>query len=94
MLISARVRDKLKQADHNVTEPEILECFANRDRSDLIDNRAWHVTNPSTRWFVAETDRGRQLKVCYILHPDGIVEIKSAYPATAQVREIYEKYAK
>ena len=93
MLISASVREKLKTPDHNVTEAEIEQCFANRGPKECLDTRAWHLTNPVTRWFVAETDYGRILKVIYMLHPDGIVEIKSAYPATENVIRIYEKYA-
>jgi hypothetical protein len=92
MLISPSVRQKLNQSDHNVTEAEILECFANREPGDCIDTRAWHATNPETRWFVAQTDRGRELKIVYIFHMSGLVEIKSAYSATPNVKRIYEKY--
>ena len=94
MLISPRVRDKLKRPDHNVTEDEILECFANRELGDCQDTRAWHATNPPTRWFVSQTDRGRRLKIVYMYHESGVVEIKSAYPATDGVTRIYEKYAR
>ena len=94
MLISASVREKLKSPDHNVTEAEIEQCFASRGPKECKDTRDRHMTNPVTRWFVAETDYGRRLKVMYMLHEaDGIVEIKSAYPATENVLRIYEKFA-
>ena len=93
LLISPNVREKLKQPDHNVTQTEIEECFANRGLKECTDTRAWHATNPPTRWFVSETDRGRRLKICYILLPDGTVEIKTAYPATAEIERIFAKYA-
>jgi hypothetical protein len=93
MLISVAVREKLKRPDHNVTEAELMECFANRGPGECIDTRAWHLTDPPTRWFVAQTDRGRRLKVVYVFQNNGVVEIKSAYPATDNVKRIYDKYA-
>lgn len=93
LLISNRVRQKLLQPNHNVTEQEIIQCFANRGPAECLDERAEHKTNPVTRWFVSETDYGRKLKICYMLHPDGVVEIKTAYLATAEVIRIYTKYA-
>lgn len=93
LLISNRVRQKLQQPDHNVTEQEIIECFANRDGPECYDTRAEHKTNPVTRWFVSETDHGRKLKLCYMLHPSGVVEIKTAYAATQEIIRIYTKYA-
>lgn len=93
LLISPSVRQKLQQPDHNVTDDEILEAFANSDGRVCTDTRAWHATNPPTRWFVAETDRGRMLKVMYVPLPTGVVEIKSAYTATPNVQRIFEKFA-
>lgn len=93
MLISPSVRQKLKRLDHNVTEAEILECFANRSDGECLDTRAHHLTNPPTRWFVSETDSGRKLKIMYVLNGEGVVEIKSAYNASAEIIRIYNKYA-
>jgi hypothetical protein len=95
LIISPKVRLKLSQADHNVSQDEILQCFANRNREfgDCFDTRAHHATNPLTRWFVAETDYGRTVKVCYMLHSNGDVEIKTAYPASQHIINIYNKYA-
>src|SRR3989339_1315308 len=76
--ISTAVREKLANKTPPVTESEIIQCFANRNRSALIDTRADNMTNPLTRWFIAETDFGRKLKVAYMPFTDKIV-IKSAY---------------
>lgn len=93
LLISNKVRQKLQTQSHNVTEQEIIECFANRTGLECLDLRAHHQTNPVTRWFVSETDYGRKLKICYMLHPNGLVEIKTAYAATQEIIRIYTKYA-
>lgn len=95
MFLSPKVRDKLAREDHNVTQDELLQCFANRDRSFATDNRPEHQTPIPTQWFVAETDYGRRLKVVFIYEPSsGVVQIKSAYPATDRVTEIYEKHTR
>lgn len=92
-LISNKVRDKLKDPTHSVTEDELLQAFANRTGPSLQDSREKHKTNPPTQWFVSETDYGRKLKVMYILHEGGIVEIKSSYNATAEIQRIYAKFS-
>jgi hypothetical protein len=90
--ISSAVRAKLVGKTPPVTESEIIQCFANRDRSDLIDTRAQHLTNPLTRWFIAETDFGRKLKVVYMPTSEGIV-IKSAYDPKDELKRIYLKHS-
>jgi hypothetical protein len=50
--------------------------------------REEHVTDPPTRWFVAETDVGRLLKVMFMQTNEGIV-IKSAYEPSEAVIRIY-----
>lgn len=93
LIISPDVRKKLKDPDHNVSDLEILECFANRGPKECFDTRAHHRTNPPTRWFVSETDHARRLKIMYVLLASGDVEIKSAYEATDDVTRIFRKYA-
>lgn len=90
LFISHAVRIKLVGKTPPVTESEIVQCFANRDRSDLIDARAQHLTNPLTRWFIAETDFGRKLKVVYMPTTQGIV-IKSAYDPDENLKRIYNR---
>ena len=89
--ISPRVGEKLAQK-HGVSAGEALECFANRCGNALKDTRAEHKTNPPSLWLVAETDRGRTLKVVFMLMPDGEIEIKTAYPANPEEIRIYRKY--
>ena len=94
LYISLKVRAKLAQVDHNVTEEEIVQCFANRYRGFCTDSRPEHQSPLPTQWFVAETDYGRRLKVMFLNDVAAkTIEIKSAYPATDEVTRIYEKYS-
>jgi len=91
LLISQRIKEKLLAKTPPVHEDEIAQCFANRSGKFLIDLRAEHQTDPTTRWFIAETNAGRQLKVIFVPTEDGI-RIKSAYdPEPAAVRLYYDK---
>lgn len=72
IIISLKVRKKLSKKDPPVTEQEIVECFENRTKRALIDNRQRHKTKPPTRWFIAETDSGWKLKVVFITYPYGM----------------------
>ncbi len=92
LLISAAVREKLANKTPPVAETEIVQCFANRTGKDLIDTRADNLTNPLTRWFIAETDFGRKLKVAYMPTTNGIV-IKSAYDPNEEEKRIYNKFS-
>ena len=86
LIISAPVRAKLTNKKPPVSEQEIVECFSNRTGSYLIDIRANNLTNPLTRWFIAETNFGRKLKVAFVPTKDGI-HIKSAYdPNQTEIR--------
>lgn len=87
LIISATIRAKL-DAKHNVTEPEIQQCFFNQEGNCLTDDREEHRTDPETLWFVSETNRCRKLKVVFILK-DGSIHIKSAYDANAKDIAIY-----
>ncbi|MFQ2788922.1 hypothetical protein [Aeromonas sp. Prich7-2] len=89
--ISPAVRAKLK-VKHGVEVDEVIEAFANRSKGFLTDTREDHQTNPPTEWFIAETDRGRKLKVCFMLR-DGDIYIKTAYAANQKEIEIYNKFA-
>lgn len=89
--ISPDVLEKITQ--RNIRVIEIDQCFLNRDGGLCDELRPEHLTNPITQWFVAETDKGRILKIMYVPTPEG-VDLKSAYEATAEIIRIYEKYAK
>lgn len=89
--ISSAVRTKL-QTKHNVSEREIEQCFDNRSGNFLFDDREDNRTDPATHWFIAETNRGRELKICF-MHIDGNVHIKTAYPPNAVEIQIYKDHA-
>lgn len=91
LFISPKVREKIR-TKHNVTEAQIVQCFGNREAGDLFDTRPQHQTIPPTRWFVAETDYGVKLKICYV-YDDAtkMVEIKSAFPPNDTEVNIYNR---
>lgn len=89
--ISSDTRAKLAEK-HSVTVEEIEQCFMNRQKGLLKDKRAQHATNPPTLWFVAETNKGRVLKVVYIQN-GLIVDLKTCYPANAAEISIYQTHA-
>ena len=92
--VSARVNEKL-QTKHSVTVDEIREAFANIEGQFLIDDREDNKTDPQTNWFIAETDKGRCLKVYFIAEKDekgrSCITIKTAYEANITERRIYER---
>ena len=92
LVISSNIRQKLA-SKHGVSEEEIIQCFANKDGKDLLDEREEHYTDPPTRWFVAETDFGRVLKVMYIFDTEIGVIIKSCYEAPETIQQIYRRHA-
>ncbi len=86
--IAAKLRDK-----HRVTLKEIAECFENRQGRDLFDTRAEHQADPKTRWFLADTNDQRLLKVVFIPDPaNRSVDIKTAYEPNDMEIRIYRKY--
>lgn len=87
--ISDAVEKKLKE-DHQVDQFEILQCFENRTRSTLIETREEHKTDPPTRWFIAETDAGRRLKVVFIQLTALDVAIRTAYEPSENEEHIYQ----
>lgn len=92
LVLSQKIRSKLAGKTPPVGEDEILQCFANRTGKFLFDTRANHLTNPPTHWFIAETDYGRILKVCFVQMPTGEIHIKTAYDPNPTEVGIYTKY--
>lgn len=90
LIISEAVRIKLTTR-HRVQETEILEAFSNRSGGMLEDTRAENKTIPPTLWFIAETHRGRMLKIVFIRYGGDIV-IKTAYEPNKEEICIYRKY--
>ena len=90
--LSPSIRNKLA-GKHLVSEDEVVQCFANQTHEPLVDSREEHLTDPRTRWFVAETDYGRKLKIMYVPR-GGWLYIKSAYDASPEIVRIYNRYAR
>ena len=90
--ISKRIVEKLK-IKHKVSVNEVVETFLNRTLGFLEDTRLNHKTEPPTLWFIAETDRGRLLKIVFMIVEEGTYEIKTAYEPNQAELQIYEKYA-
>lgn len=92
IVISTRIDDKL-DGKHSVTPDEVDQCFENKCGVNLIDDREENRTDPPTLWFIAETNRGRLLKVIYV-YRDGKIFLKSAYEPNQDEIEIYEREGK
>lgn len=89
LIISPKVLAKLAAKVPPVKPEEIEQCFANRTMLYLMDTREEHRSDPPTRWFIAETDYGRKLKVAFI--PRGKdVYIRSAYDPSPEDIAYYE----
>lgn len=91
LIISPKVRAKLI-SKHDVTEREIEEAFANRDKGFLYDTREDNQTDPQTEWFVSQTDYGKDIKVCFV-RKNGDIFIKTAYVPSQIEIDIYNKHA-
>jgi hypothetical protein len=89
LVISPKVAAKIAAKIPPVTAEEILQCFANRTTLYLIDNREQHQSDPPTRWFIAQTDFGRKLKIAFVPRADKI-HIRSAYDPSPAAIEYYE----
>lgn len=89
---SRAVADKL-QKKHDVTQKEVIECFSNCEGIFFVDSREEHATDPPSKWFMAPTNRGRILKVVFML-VDGDIEIKTAFePTSSRHLEMYIQMA-
>lgn len=92
LIISKSVRAKL-QSTHSVSEHEVVQCFMNRDGRLLQDTREQHRTNPPTQWFVADTDKGRTLKIVFVTM-NACVHLKSAFEPNQTELDIYSRHGK
>lgn len=93
IIISPSIAAKIGRQDHGgVTEQEVRECFENHDGRLCWDSRPEHLDGKGqpSPWFVAETNKRRLLKIMFV-RDDGDLYLKSAYPATAVVHDIYER---
>lgn len=88
---SDAVLEKLREK-HNVSYTEVKQCFINKDGGLLEDIRDDHKTSPATEWFVAETHKGRKLKVCFV-QVGAEIDVKTAYEPSDEEIRIYEAKA-
>lgn len=89
IIVSDGVKAKLA-SKHDVGEPEVHQCFSNRTGALLTDTREDHQTDPPTNWFIAPTNKGRLLKVCYVQRGD--IYVRTCYPPNDVELTIYRKY--
>ena len=87
LVISPAIQGKLA-LKHGISRSDVEQCFLNRTRSYLIDNRLDHQTEPLTEWFISENDRGVLIKVVFIFD-DGMIYLKSAFPPNSTEICIY-----
>lgn len=87
LVISPAIEEKLT-FKHQITRKDVEQCFNNRIRSYLIDDRLDHQTEPPTEWFISENDRGVLMKVVFIFD-DGLIYLKSAFPPNSTEIRIY-----
>lgn len=92
IIISTRIDEKL-DGKHAVAADEVDQCFDNRCGVNLIDDREENRTDPPTLWFIAETNRGRPLKIVFV-YRDGNIYLKSAYEPNEDEIRIYESEGK
>lgn len=90
IVISEKIKYKLANK-HNVTPQEVHECFANLCGKYLLDTREEHASNPPTRWFIAETNLGRKLKIIFVLE-NADIYLRSAFPPNQDEIRIYQKF--
>ncbi|CAB3859638.1 hypothetical protein LMG26788_02194 [Achromobacter pulmonis] len=91
IVIVPEIRHKL-ETKHQVREIEVHQCFLNRDGPYVEDTEEEHATDSGypTEWFVAETDKGRLLKVFFV-YENGNVYVKSAFDANEKSIALYEQ---
>jgi len=87
LVINTQIRRKLLEK-HKVTEKEIRECFLNRERIALKDEREEHETDPPTLWIISKTNHLRELKLVFMIKERSII-LKTAYEPNKKEVQIY-----
>ena len=91
LTVHPNIIEKLR-VKHKVEVSEVEECFANVTKGFLIDTREDYETDPPTRWFIEETNKGRKLLVAFMHFVDkNEIVLKSAYKPDAQQMKTYNK---
>jgi uncharacterized DUF497 family protein len=92
LFMTENIRKKL-ESEHGVQPTEVFQCFLNREKGFLLDDREEHKTDPPTQWFISNTDAGRFLKVVFIRTSATEIDIKSAYEPNSKEITIYKTKA-
>lgn len=96
LIISQAIEAKIGDDTHgNVSREEVDECFENHDGRYCEENRPEHKDSDGvpSLWFVGETNHRRKLKIMFVRR-DRDIYLKSAYPATTKVCEIYKRFCR
>lgn len=92
IVISPAIKEKLEKK-HQVSELEVKQCFENLYTACVEDTREDHKTDPASLCFIAETDKGRLLKVVFI-NRGGSIHLKTAFEPTQADIDFYENALK
>ena len=92
MIIIREIIAAKLQVKHGVCRREVEQCFDNREKSVLREEREEHLTNPPTYWFIAKTNKDRELKVVYVQKGNQIF-IKTCYTPNEDELAIYRDKA-
>jgi len=87
LIINTQIRSKLLEK-HKVTEKEVRECFLNRERTALKDEREEHQTEPPTLWIISKTNHLRELKLIFMIRERNVI-LKTAYEPNQKEIQIY-----
>jgi len=87
LVITTQIRSKLLEK-HKVTEKEVRECFLNRERIALKDEREDHKTEPPTLWIISKTNHLRELKLVFMIKERNVI-LKTAYEPNQKEFQIY-----
>lgn len=91
LIISSQILEKLSNKEPPVTRREVEQCFDNRVGTFLLDVREENRTDPPTQWFIAKTNKNRDLKIVFVRRGKDL-HLKTAYDPNAEEVRIYTKY--
>jgi hypothetical protein len=92
-VIAPSIVEKLR-SKHGIAEEEVIDCFSNIEYGYLIDTNEAHKTNPPTHWFIAPTNKGTLLCVCFIQDLNKDIHIKTAFEPSKERIKLYNKLSK
>ena len=93
LIISSQVLEKLGNKNPPIIRREVEQCFDNRNGAFLLDGREENKTDPPTQWFIAKTNKDRNLKIVFVRR-DKDIHLKTAYDPNAEEVRIYTKYGR